>query len=496
MIKHWIHIKNFKNGNTSPSLNDYEYDENDFRVKDFEKVFCEETERSSVVKDRNKGITNITYNHLNLPVRITISSLQFIDYQYNAAGVKISKAVTDGNDFKKVDYIDGFQYAGGVLQFFPHPEGYVNVAARIPEGSTEPLEYFFNYVYNYTDHLGNIRISYTKDPKTGTLEIMDENHYFPFGLKHSIYVPEDKKALELVIEVPGEGEVKLKNVLETEYMFKYQGQERQDELGLNWDSFKWRNYDYAIGRFMSVDPLAEEYHWQSNYAFASNEPLVGKELEGLENDNSKDLRNRTTVVDPGHGGDDPGAKARNGNKNEADITLKISNYTVSRIGERLEGYTDNPPNIILTRDSDINPGGKGQKNSLNARVNIAKDNNADTFVSIHVDSADNQNADRVTVYTKNNPNSESSKLAEQMVSELSEVAQTKQGVQRRTASHHVTREQNPNTAAVLVEVGFITNENQEILLNTEEYLMQLGKAIGDAVVNTLYDDYKKGEINN
>ncbi|MCK9236222.1 MAG: hypothetical protein M0P09_07920, partial [Acholeplasmataceae bacterium] len=51
----------FVDGNTNPALDDYAYDEN-----------------GNMIKDRNKGITNITYNHLNLPVRITISSLQFI----------------------------------------------------------------------------------------------------------------------------------------------------------------------------------------------------------------------------------------------------------------------------------------------------------------------------------------------------------------------------------------------------------------------------------
>jgi RHS repeat-associated protein len=63
---------------------------------------------------------------------------------------------------------------------------------------------------------------------------------------------------------------------------KYQGQERQDELGLNWDSFKYRNYDYAIGRFMSVDPLAEKYVYNGVYNFQENKMGMGRELEGLE----------------------------------------------------------------------------------------------------------------------------------------------------------------------------------------------------------------------
>jgi RHS repeat-associated protein len=70
--------------------------------------------------------------------------------------------------------------------------------------------------------------------------------------------------------------------IEYTYYYKYQEQERQDELGLNWDSFKWRNYDYTIGRFMSVDPLAMDYEYNSPYAFAENKVGMGRELEGCE----------------------------------------------------------------------------------------------------------------------------------------------------------------------------------------------------------------------
>ncbi len=47
-------------------------------------------------------------------------------------------------------------------------------------------------------------------------------------------------------------------------------------------SFKCRNYDYALGRFLSVDPLAKEYSYQSPYAFSENRVVDSRELEGLE----------------------------------------------------------------------------------------------------------------------------------------------------------------------------------------------------------------------
>src|SRR5690554_4801640 len=172
-----------------------------------------------------------------------------------------------------------------VLQFFPTTEGYVKATPTglVPPG-TPPSAYAFNYVFNYTDHLGNIRLSYTKDPQSGTLQILEENHYYPFGLRHEIYVTGSKRQHGFGNDGGGGDidDVELINVLRTEYQYKYQGQERQDELGLNWDSFKWRNYDYAIGRFMSIDPIAEKFKYMTPYQFDSNNHIWMVEIEGLE----------------------------------------------------------------------------------------------------------------------------------------------------------------------------------------------------------------------
>ena len=120
----------------------------------------------------------------------------------------------------------------------------------------------YNYVFQYKDHLGNNRISYTVDPADNVLKILEEDHYYPFGLKHEGY-----SANQQMIRGGGVGSsliriVPVINAGDATYKYMYQEQERQDELGLNWDSFKWRNYDFAIGRFFGVDPLAEDYAYQ------------------------------------------------------------------------------------------------------------------------------------------------------------------------------------------------------------------------------------------
>lgn len=66
------------------------------------------------------------------------------------------------------------------------------------------------------------------------------------------------------------------------YKYGYLGQERQDELGLNWHTYRYRNADPALGRFFGIDPVSEEYMSISTYQFAHNNPVWKIEIEGLE----------------------------------------------------------------------------------------------------------------------------------------------------------------------------------------------------------------------
>ena len=131
-------------------------------------------------------------------------------------------------------------------------------------------------IYNHTDHLGNIRQNITCE--NGRLTVLREHNYYPFGLLHRGYNEEKEdlkydKEQDFIFTVQAQA---------GRYKYKFQGQERQEDLDLGWDSFKYRNYDYAIGRFFNVDPLAGEYvHW-SPYVFSGNRLIDSRELEGLE----------------------------------------------------------------------------------------------------------------------------------------------------------------------------------------------------------------------
>jgi RHS repeat-associated protein len=216
-----------------------------------------------MTKDLNKEIFNIDYNHLNLPTKVEFEADpnsptgKFIEYTYDATGIKLEKVVQQENQTNQsfTQYDGSFIYehsgtANPELKFFPHPEGYIE-----PNGSN------FDYVYQYKDHLGNVRLSY-KD-NNGTLEIIEEKNYYPFGLKHKGY----------------------NNVINgTDHKYGFGGKEENDELGLEWLDFGWRNYDPTIERWMNLDPLADDsdnYEF-SPYNYAINNPIFFIDPDGMK----------------------------------------------------------------------------------------------------------------------------------------------------------------------------------------------------------------------
>ncbi|QCK15215.1 DUF6443 domain-containing protein [Mangrovivirga cuniculi] len=135
----------FKDGNNSN--NDYDYDAN-----------------GNMIADRNKDITKITYNHLNLPEEVWFDATgsKKIVYTYDAAGIKLKKEVFEsGASTKTTTYIGGFIYEEGKLQQITHAEGRV-VPGRDENGNI--LDY--KYQYHHKDHLGNVRMTYGETNQT------------------------------------------------------------------------------------------------------------------------------------------------------------------------------------------------------------------------------------------------------------------------------------------------------------------------------------------
>ena len=136
-----------------------------------------------------------------------------IFYIYDATGVKLEKVVTEGTAITRTKYVGNFIYekigtATDALKFFNTAEGYVE-----PVNASD-YNLGFSYVYQYKDHLGNIRLSYKNISLTSTpsLQLVEENNYYPFGLKHQGYNA---------------------NINGTHYKYMFGGKELSEELGLN-----------------------------------------------------------------------------------------------------------------------------------------------------------------------------------------------------------------------------------------------------------------------
>ena len=296
--------------------------------------------------DKNKGIiTPIKYNHLNLPVEIVFNNNTStkINYLYNGEGKKLAKTVTNGSSVTVTDYLAGNQYTNGVLDFFPTSEGYVKSTVA---GSTTS----YNYVFNYKDHLGNVRLSYTLDPADNVVKIMEENHYYPFGLKHNGYSPTQK--IFAMSTPPHVVLTPVLNSADATYKYKYNGKELQDELGLNLYDYGARNYDPAIGRWLNIDPLAETSRRFSPYVYALNNPVYFIDPDGMQADASigylsagitQNVAIETTLaIGSGLGIDPPKKNPRKANTTPKGMKHEDALKVVTEIdGQKYKKYTGN-----------------------------------------------------------------------------------------------------------------------------------------------------------
>jgi len=220
---------------------------------------------------------------------------------------------------------------------------------------------------------------------------------------------------------------------------------------------------------------------------------------------------KTIVIDPGHGGLETGAKGKFG-ADEKDITLAISLKLKSIIERNLAAR------VVLTREKDIDV-------SLDSRAAIANNNRADVFVSIHTNSSYRKEARgsetfflsrnatdkeaRRLAYLENNAADvesgivndnkdeiqmilwdmaqaaylkQSSQLAEFIQKELNVLLGTENRGIKQAPFKVLTGVACP---AVLVEVAFISNPEEERRLETEEFQRSVAQAIYRGLVNYL-----------
>ncbi len=185
---------------------------------------------------------SLYYNLLNLPKEANFGSNRKINYFYTFDGEKLRQKVENSGTVTKVDYCGPFVYetVSGVrsLKYFITPEG-----RAVKSGST------WDYEYNLKDHLGNTRVVIHKG-SNGLAEVLQERHYYPFGMEMS----------------------QLSSGTSTN-KYLYNGKEHQNDFALDWYDYGARFYDPELGRWHSVDPLADKYQSWSPYNYTLDNPI-------------------------------------------------------------------------------------------------------------------------------------------------------------------------------------------------------------------------------
>ncbi|ODA42162.1 N-acetylmuramoyl-L-alanine amidase [Desulfosporosinus sp. BG] len=182
------------------------------------------------------------------------------------------------------------------------------------------------------------------------------------------------------------------------------------------------------------------------------------------------LGNRVVVIDAGHGGVDPGAVGK-GKVLEKDVTLAVS--------KRLQALVQQSgAKTIMVREDDRDLGAsqgllKRKREDLAQRIQLAMDSQAEVYISIHANSfPDPKLTGAQTFYHSDSP--EGKLLAQSIQQELNKMTNGKRVIK---ANQDIYVLKKAHQAAVTVELGFLSNLEEEQLLTTPEYQEKLAIAI-------------------
>lgn len=198
----------------------------------------------------------------------------------------------------------------------------------------------------------------------------------------------------------------------------------------------------------------------------------------LEENNSKFdfspiIKGKIIVVDPGHGGSDPGAIGPSGIK-EKDV-----NFAVAKQVEKI--LKNAGAKVVLTRydDVDVCRPDASASEELGARVNIGIKNNADIFISIHSNSFSNENAKGTATYYYSKSYKDEF-LAESIQSGMIEFGKR---YDRGTVDTNFYVTKRSPMPAALMELAFISNYEEEELLNSVDFQKNIALGICKGINN-------------
>lgn len=186
------------------------------------------------------------------------------------------------------------------------------------------------------------------------------------------------------------------------------------------------------------------------------------------------------IIDAGHGLPDGGAIGMNGTI-ESTINIKIARIVEKKLIKK--GYT-----VIMTRTGEDSITQEGEsiasrkKSDMKKRLEIINNNDADMFVSIHMNKfTDSRYRGAQVIYSGNFE--ESSFLASLIQQQLHTLPDNKSKRSSLKAPSSIFLLKNAEIPAVIVECGFLSNFEEEELLNSPEYQLSLAKAVTKGIEN-------------
>ena len=245
-----------------------------------------------------------------------------------------------------------------------------------------------------------------------------------------------------------------------------------------------RHFSAILGTATTVNELVGKWATDPNYS-KSIMSLYNELADYQAKKDNKDNSSFVIVVDPGHnkGGDNGASSTFDGiTYSETELNMQIAKLLKSSLEN--EGYT-----VIMTRNEGEDEY-LGETESLNKRVQIANDANADLFISIHQNSFEKPNAYGTEVYYStystsgltqeqiNEKIAKSKEVASKIVNNICNViGSTNRG--DKTANFQVIK--NTNMPAVLVECGFISNPDEAKRISDPSNQQKIADAITSAV---------------
>jgi N-acetylmuramoyl-L-alanine amidase len=173
----------------------------------------------------------------------------------------------------------------------------------------------------------------------------------------------------------------------------------------------------------------------------------------------------TVVIDPGHGGDDYGATHQE--VSEKEITLSIA--------KKIKQFS-NPSdfNIIFTRNND-------QFKSLKQRMEYSKTTSPSLFISLHVNESQSNSSGTEIYYSENSKYQVISETFSNTLRQTFEESQVHlEVVKTAPANFYVLKES--NCPSVLIELGFIDNQDDKAYLGTPHYQDKIAKSIVTSIL--------------